>query len=1113
MTAFRQWLEQHGLESLYQQLSEQDIDLDIIVDLSEDDLTALGLTLGKRKRLQRAIATLGGNAAGNTTLSPQAGSSEAAVQNTIENTPERRQLTVLFCDLVGSTELSQQLDLEDLRDVLLDYQTTVSNLFEAHRGFIARYMGDGVLVYFGYPAAMEDDAFSAVQAAQQILDAFQYSPRFVEAGFKVRIGIATGLVLAGEIVGSGASEEHTVLGKTPNLAARLQGVAGPNQMVVDDQTWNLVRRRYTANTLEMLTLKGFDYQVTAYEIPIQQPRSLFTQHEDNKLIGRDQELGIIKNAWQQAQQGKRQFVLINGEPGIGKSRLIREFGGSLQSASDTPNSNIVQWFCSPHSTNSAFFAPIQYLQDTCEFSANDTFLVKRSKIIDAADLLGLSTQQAERLSEVLLIDEQSAGGNMTPVERRAELINLLIEMFHALAERHPTTLMVEDLHAIDPSTLEFLQAFMARDERSVFLLLVSCRPEFDVAVFSEFKVQHVQLNPLADEECSRLISELGKLPASLAREILRKADGIPLYVEEITRALFEAAKQQLATDSNPGGIPSTLQSLLLARLDRLGSARELAQLAAVVGDDIDIDLLQQLSEKSDQELQRDLESLNASGVLVYSVGSNRKNFQFRHTLFQEVAYQTLLRDDRRRLHRQVGEAIRDGQPELANIQPERVARHFTAAHLPRQAIEFWHLAAKRASGMSANNECFSHIEAAKPLLGKLDSVSDRETFELELNIVHASVLRGTSGPGGDLIASVYERSLALCDSTGQKDKLVAPLNGLYIYNLLRARYSVATEYANRLLELANESGDVTSRMAGHRALGAVSFNTGELARASEHLQQSRELYDPQLHGNSAALIGADHLQVATSLYCATQCVRGYPDTALSIHIDELHRAQTLGHSHNTAQLLVFLTFHASMSARSETAHYCQQLYEISAEFNFPMMIASAQFFRGLLKMHRGETRQAYKEMKAGFVSYQNTGAVNYLPYFKMKTAEACLVLGEFEEAKQLLTESQHEIESAGEYWCVADWYRLQGEYELHTTKNKQLAASLFDQAIADAESRGAMLWMVSALQSRAALAHTIEARSDLETRISSVLAEWPELKGYAEMTASLKSNPELSAGH
>ncbi len=1095
MNALQLWLEQYGLESLYPLLSQHDIDLDIITELSEANLEALGLTLGKRKRLMRAIAAL---QADNAAPAPEPTASSVVQNNpaSYESNPQRRQLTVLFCDLVGSTELSQKLDLEDLRDALMDYQSTVSSLFKDSRGFIARYMGDGVLVYFGYPAALEDDALSAVSAAQQILETFQHSPRFVKAGFKVRIGIATGLVLAGEIVGSGASEEHTVLGRTPNLAARLQGVAGPNQMVVDDQTWLLIRRRYTANKLDNLTLKGFDGYLTAYEVPVQQPRSQFTQPEDYKLIDRKHEFHELQMAWHDVCQGKRRTVLLNGEPGIGKSRLIREFGNLL--SNKRPGSQpgrFVQWMCSPHSSNSAFFTVIQYLQEVCGFAANDADRVKRDKIIETADVLGLTEEDAERLTQVLSIAEPESGNaTSTPRERREELINLLIEMFLRFAKQQPTTLVVEDIHAIDPSTLEFLQTLMSTSEESALMLLFSCRPEFDVSAFSSFDIKELPLSPLDNNDCSDLILELGKFPSSLMQEILKKADGVPLYVEEITRAFFDAARQTLASGSNTDGIPSTLQSLLLAKLDRLGPARELAQMAAVVGDEIDIVLLRALSEKSDRMLQHDLELLNAAGVLVNGVGAKKNQFRFRHTLFQEVAYQTLLRDDRKRLHLKVGESIRDEQPELAASQPERVARHFTAARSLEQAIRYWHLAATRASAMSANDECFSYIEAAKPLLADLDSVSQRDYYELELNIVHASVLRGTAGPAGDLIAGIYERSLVLCESTGQNDKLVAPLNGLYIYNLLRTHYAKATEFANRLLSLANESGDVTSRMAGHRALGAVSFNTGELDRASEHLQKSRQLYDPEIHDTSAITIGADHLQVATSFYCVTISIQGRPQTALALHVDELKRAETLAHAHNTAQLLVFLTFHSSISARSETAYYCQKLYEIADEFNFPMMMASAQFFRGSLKLYAGDFKLAYEQMKSAFELYQSTGTLNYLPYFKMRTAEACLALGEFDQAKTYLSESESVLESTGECWCLAELYRLWGEYEKLANHDSESAQRYFDKAVSDARDRGAMLWLLRALQSKIAIAISADAKLEAQAQLDDLIVAWPELK-------------------
>ncbi len=1108
MTAFEQWLDAQGLVTLHPLLAENDIDLDIIADLSEADLTDLGLSLGQRKRLLRAVATLsadagtappesvapphGGRVAADqlSTDSPAVGVAPVETKNPESTAPERRQLTVLFCDLVGSTELSLELDLEDLRDALLDYQKTVSSLFEAHRGFIARYMGDGVLVYFGYPQAMEDDAYSAVLAAQEILSTFQQSTRFVDSGFRVRIGIATGLVLAGDIVGSGAAEEHTVLGKTPNLAARLQGVAGPNQMVIDDQTWQLVRRRYTANPLEQLTLKGFSRPLTAYEIPVQQPRSLFTRPVDHKLIGRDTEMQVLSDAWQNTIGNRSQFVLIKGEPGIGKSRLIREFHQQL----DDSASHYIQWECSPHAVNTAFYAVIQYLQETCGFNANDTLAQKRETVISAATELALSEAEANRLTQVLSLAESDASAELaTPRERRLELINLLVDMLIRFAAVQTTVLVIENIHAIDPSTLELLQVLQQRLEEQPIMLVASARPEFDFAVLNNTGLLQLSLAPLDDAECAELISELGKLPPALAQEILRKADGVPLYVEEITLALFEAAKNQLVTKGATDAIPSSLQSLLMAKLDRLGPARELAQLAAVIGDVIDLDLLRHLSQLGSDQLQRHLEQLNLAGVLVHATAGDVRRFRFQHTLVQEIAYQTLLRDDRRRLHYRVGETIRDQQPGLAASQPERVARHFNAAHAAEEAIEYWHLAATRASGLSANDECVAHLKSATKLLPKLKAASMRDRYELELNIVHGSVLRGTEGPGADAIAEVYQRSLTLCEALGETEQLIPALNGLYAYSLLRTRYADAKDYANRLLELASESGDVTSLMVGHRAIGAVSFNTGELHQANKHLQNSRELYDSMLHGNSAVTIGVDHLQIATSLYCTTLSVQGQPLTALKLHNIELQRAEELGHAHNLAQALVFAAFQTSLSARPEAPGYYRRLRAIADEYNFPMMSASAQLFRGMELLRHGESKEALAELSAATELYQSTGALNYLPYFQMRIAEASLALGDLANARQYLDIAQEGLERTGEYWCRAEWLRLSGEYQKVAHSDTVAEKAFYYQSMADAESRGALLWLPRSLLSLKKATEDADEEHAIDNKIQRLLQDCPEL--------------------
>ena len=1096
MTEFEKWLSEHGLVSLHPLLSEHDVDLDIIADLSEADLYGMGVSLGQRKRLLRAIVTLG------SADSPLAGDSP---RNTNQHTtaepvphlkgfsasaPERRQLTVLFCDLVGSTELSLELDLEDLRDALLDYQETVSNLIKANRGFIARYMGDGVLVYFGYPLAMEDDAYSAMLAAQDILTTFHQSAQRSGSGFKVRIGIATGLVVAGDIVGSGASEEHSVLGKTPNLAARLQGVAGPNQMVIDDQTWLLIRRRYTANKLENLTLKGFTKPVTAYEVPIQQPRSIFTQPVDQKLVGRKAEMQALQRYWRDALNNISRFVLVDGEPGIGKSRLIREFRHQL----DDSAHRYIQWQCSPHAMNTAFFTIIQYLQETCGFKANDPLTLKRETVVNAATALALNVAEADRLAQVLSLAEQDgSAATTTPKERRFELIQLMIDMLTRIAAVQPTVLVIEDIHWIDPSTLELLQTLMQNTCLQPLMLIASCRPEFDLATFDSADLLRLPLRPLNDDECLELISEHGTLPHSLTKEILRKADGIPLYLEEIAVGLFEAAKLQLTADGATNAIPSSLQNLLMAKLDRLGPARELAQLAAVVGDVIDTELLQHLSGLSSDWLQRHLETLNNAGVLVHAIENNNERFRFQHALLQEIAYQTLLRDDRKRLHYLVGETIRDQQPELAASQPERVALQFGAADAAEDAIEYWHLAAMQASTLSANNECLAQLDAAIKLLPKLSSDSARDNYELELNIVHGSVLRGTKGPASDEVAQIYKRSLELCESLEKKDHLIPTLIGLYAFNLLRARYAEARDHATRLLSVATDSGDITGRMVGHRALGGVCLNTGELKQASDHLQKSRKLYDPARHDSSAYTVGVDHLQIATSFYCISLCLQGHPETAIRLHNEELQRATDFGHVHNLAQALGLGAFHASLSAHPEAENYCDRLSELADEFGFPVMQASAQLFKGSASYYRGSIAAALIEMKEGLEQYQLTGTYNYLPYFQMRIAECYLSLREFDSARDCLDQAGAGVERTGEYWCQAEWLRLSGEYEKLANCDHEAEKSYYRRAIADAETRGAMLWLLRSLLALRSTVLDDSEKQSTERKMSCLLQDCPEL--------------------
>ena len=764
------WLRSLGLGKYEAVFRENEIDETVLPSLTEEHLKQLGVTaLGHRVKLLDAIAALRNDASGKTPAV------DAATTSTLpsahpEDRAERRQVTVMFSDLVGSTALSARMDPEDLREVISAYQKCIAETVQRLGGFVAKYMGDGVLVYFGYPQAHEDDAERAVRAGLELVSAV--GGLKTHAPLQTRVGIATGLVVVGDLIGSGASQEQAIVGETPNLAARLQGVAEPNAVVVAESTRKLVGNLFELKDLGAQDLKGIAGPVRAWAAL--RPASVESRFEAlhtsglTELVGREEELELLLRRWSKAKTGEGQVVLLSGEPGIGKSRLT---AAVMERLAPEPHTRI-RSFCSPQHTDSAFYPIIGQMERAAALARNDNLQTKLDKLDVMLAQSSTSAQDAALLAEMLSCpnDGRYPALELTPQQRRQRTLEALVSQIVALSRRNPLLMIFEDAHWTDPTSLELFGRIVDRIPTLRALLIVTFRPEFEPPWIGRPYVTPLTINRLAEREVGTMIDGvIGNklLPANIRQDIIERTDGIPLFVEEMTRAVLEAkdeeaAERTVATVPSPSiAVPPSLHASLMARLDRLGAAKEVAQIGAAIGREFTHALLAAVVRKPEQELGSALDRIVRAGLLFRQGVPPHASYLFKHALIQDAAYGTLLREPRRALHARIAETLESGFADIAENQPEILARHCTEAGLIEKAAGLWGKAAQRSLERSALVEAVAQLTRALDQIATLSSTPAlrREQIKLQVALITPLLhVKGFASPSSASVEDVYRLS-------------------------------------------------------------------------------------------------------------------------------------------------------------------------------------------------------------------------------------------------------------------------------------------------------------------------------------------------------------------
>ena len=776
-----QWLVDLGLGKYADLFAENEITFDALLHLTEDDLKELGLPIGPRRVISAAIARLSPSA-------PPREPSRPSEASAARGDAERRQLTILFCDLVGSTELSTKLDPEDMRDVLRAYQDACSRVISRYEGYVAKFMGDGVFAYFGYPRAHEDDAERAILAAIDLVTAVRQLDN-KKADLAIRVGIATGPVVVGDLLGQGGAQEAAVTGETPNLAGRLQSLAATNTIVISDVTHRLAGGMFECFDFGKHKLKGFAEPVQAWSVLRQRHvESRFDATRSStitELVGRTEEVDILLRRWRRAKDGEGQVVLITGEPGIGKSRLVRALEDRI-----IGDLHALQRFqCSPYHINSTLHPVIEQYERAARFALTDDATAKLNKL---NALLARSAREDQRTAALFasLLSIPAEGRYqplaLSPPQQKQRTLDALIQHLVDLAERQPVLLVFEDAHWIDPTSMELLDRTLARLADLPVLAVITYRPEFSAPWSGGAQVTLLTLNRLGRKDRMTMVERVAggaRLPEDVLDQIARRTDGVPLFVEELTKSMLESG--QFGADGKAPSramatlaIPDTLQDALMARLDRLAPIKDILQMGACIGREFSYRLLADVSRVPADALISALDQFTEAELIFRRGEPPAAIYTFKHALLQDAAHSSLLRTRRSEIHDAVANAIEAGFPETVQAQPEIVAYHFTEAKRLDRAIPMWAQAGRNAAQKFANTEAIRHFRTALDLLDSLPDDESRDRRELELQINVAPVYMTAKGFSAQEVGVAYARARDLATSLEDSPDLFTSLWGL-----------------------------------------------------------------------------------------------------------------------------------------------------------------------------------------------------------------------------------------------------------------------------------------------------------------------------------------------
>ena len=1076
------WLQSLGLERYAAVFHENEIDETVLPTLTSEDLKDLGVkSVGHRRRLLNAIALFCGDAAA------KASSPIALDQNAVPaETAERRQVTVMFVDLVGSTELSARMDPEDLREVISAYQKCVAETVTRLGGFVAKYMGDGVLIYFGYPTAHEDDAERAVRAALKSVN--EIAALRLPVSLQARVGIATGLVVVGDLIGSGGAQEHSVVGETPNLAARLQLLADPGGVVIGQGTRNLVGDLFELRDLGWVSLRGVAGPVSVWAVlrasTIESRFEALHASGLTALIGRDQELQMLLQRWSQAKSSHGQVVLLSGEAGIGKSRLIAAL---MERLTGEPQTRL-RYFCAPQHIDSPFYPIIGRIERAAGFTREDSPTDKLDKLGAMLARNATSPQEASLLVDMLSLpnDGRYPVLDLTPQQRRERTVDALTTQLISLTSRQTVLMILEDAHWSDPSTLEMLGRTVKIISTLPVLFVVTYRPEFEPTWTGPSHVTTFTINRLPRREVDIMIDNLAgdqPIAAGIRRDIMNRSDGIPLFVEELTKAVLEAVNQTdpdqvTNVPSYRFDVPATLQASLMARLDRLGAAKEVAQIGASIGREFSYALLAAVIHQSESELQLALDRLVSAGLLFQLGVPPHATYLFKHALVQDAAYSTLLREPKRALHARIAEVLETEFQDVVHQHPELLAHHCTEAGIIERAASLWGSAGQRSLGRSALIEAAVQLSRALDQIATLPSTSALRAKQIEFQVALINPLMHVKGYGAPETKAAAERAGLLIEDAKSRGEppedpqlLFSVLHGFAMVNLVTFNGKALRELAQQFLALAHAQSSIVPLMVGHRIMGHSRLFTGDIAESRVHYDRSIALYDGAKLPLTTGFGGVEARVSALCFRSQSLWMLGYPQAALADAVEAMSRSRAIGHAVTLINTLCLSGRTNILCGNYSIAR--AELTEgiaLSGEKGAIFWNAQATASLGIVSTLAGDATDAVKMISAGIAMWRSTGATASLPFFQSYLAMAHAMLRQYDESRHHINQALATIEATDERVWTAEVHRLAGEIALLSPSSDVTEAQAhFEHAISTARQQQAKSWELRAAISMARL--------------------------------------------
>jgi class 3 adenylate cyclase/predicted ATPase len=992
----------------------------------------------------------------------------------------RRHLTVLFCDIVGSTSLAKSLDPEDLNEITRRYYDNCTEAIRQFDGIVANYIGDGVMALFGYPRAHEDDAERAIHAALTIIRAVRTANTESNTGVRVRVGIATGLVVVGDDGMQPLTKEKTVVGETPNLAAHLQSEAEPNHVLISDATRRLVGDVFELEKLKLGHLKSATEPVTVWRvIGEKEATSRFAAHTGSltKFVGRGQEVALLADRWQQGVQGEGQVVVLSGEAGIGKSRIVETFCEIVAGESHIT----MRYQCSPYHVDSALHPIISQIANAADLGVDDSAMAKLDRLEALLRRGAIPLEEVVPLYAALLsipTDGRYPPPDPDPQRRRERTLNALIDQLASLARARPVLIILEDVHWADPTTLDLFGRTILRLPEMRVLLIMTCRPEFRARWAGQPQVTALLLNRLGRRHCRAMVQSIADktMPPEVLEQILAKTDGVPLFVEELTKTVLESGLLQEKEDAwlLPGplpalAIPATLQDSLMARLDRLSSVKEVAQIGATIGREFSYALLAAVSSMREAELKDALAKL-ASAELIFPRGAPpAASYVFKHALVRDAAYETLLKSQRKQLHGRIAKILETRFAETAETQPEILAHHYAQADLTEIAIQWWRKAGDLAVRRSANREAASHLGRAIDLLRLLPKSSEHDATELAARIQLSGPLIATGGYVTSELTENYARAWELCAKLGDDKHAFPVMYGQWVMPYVRGDMAAAQESSERFLRRAEQQDDVGLLMMGHRIYGSSLVWRGDTVHGCEHLQRALSMYRPE-HDQLAYVFSQHPRTAALAHLCLALQHLGRLDQAMAAGWEAITQAKRIEHFNSIAYSLCFVSLLIMLRGDVVTLkRSAGELLKLAEQNNATYWALWARPMLGWIKAQEGNIEAGIQEMHKSTAVLQEQGANLWVPQSLLLEAEILGRAAQHQHAYRLLDEAQALIEPLEQRFYEAELHRVRGMVMLSAGGDLDAVAANFDHAIEVARRQSSRFLELRATVSKARL--------------------------------------------